>query len=50
MNLKKTKTREAILSILSNSKFPLTADEIFEKIKSNGNFTLSTIYRSLFSF
>jgi Fur family transcriptional regulator, ferric uptake regulator len=50
MNLKKTRTRETILSILSKAKFPLTCEEIFEESKKVGEFTLSTVYRSLDSF
>ncbi len=49
--LKKTKPREVVLSILEQSKEPLTAMEISSKIEKTGKSVwLSTIYRVLESF
>ena len=47
--LKKTKTREEILSLFQNSNSPLMANDIFEKLKDK-NITLSSIYRTLETF
>jgi Fur family ferric uptake transcriptional regulator len=46
--LKKTKQRNLILEIIQSSSKPITAEKIFEIIKSeNNNTNLSTIYRTL---
>ncbi|MDF2677944.1 MAG: ferric uptake regulator, Fur family [Bacillota bacterium] len=46
--LKKTKQRNLILEIIKSSSKPITAEKIFEIIKSESNNTnLSTIYRTL---
>jgi Fe2+ or Zn2+ uptake regulation protein len=47
--LKKTKTREEILSLFESISTPLTANDIYEKLK-NKNITLSSIYRTLETF
>lgn len=47
--LKKTKTRKCILELLKNSKLPLTANDINDKLKDK-NITLSSIYRTLETF
>ena len=47
--LKKTKTREKVIEILENSSIPLSAYDIFDKLKDN-NITLSSIYRTLNTF
>lgn len=47
--LKNTKTREQITQLLENSNTPLSANEIFEKLKDN-KITLSSIYRTLDTF
>lgn len=44
--LKKTKTRELVKNTLENANKPLSAYEIFDKLKDN-NITLSSIYRTL---
>jgi Fur family transcriptional regulator, ferric uptake regulator len=45
-NLRKTKARKLILEVLKNS-LPKTAGEIFSLIKEkNGQFSLSTVYRT----
>lgn len=44
--LKKTKHRLAILKIFKASNQPLSADEVFKKLK-NSEINLSTIYRNL---
>jgi Fur family ferric uptake transcriptional regulator len=47
-NLKSTKHRHAIIEILDNNKYPITADDIFIKIKEKGHsISLSTVYRTL---
>ncbi|HOJ35679.1 MAG TPA: transcriptional repressor [Clostridiales bacterium] len=47
-NFKRTKAREAILSVLENSPEPLSAADIYSKIDSQGeDVWLSTIYRTL---
>lgn len=47
--LKKTKTRECVLKILESSNIPLSANDIYEKLKDN-KITLSSIYRTLDTF
>ena len=47
--LKKTKTRENVIHLLENSPTPLTANEIFDKLKDK-DITLSSIYRTLDTF
>lgn len=47
--LKKTKTRESVLTIFENSTTPLSAYDIYENLK-NDNITLSSIYRTLDTF
>ena len=47
--MKKTKTREEILSLFSIATEPLTAGEIYSELKDK-DITLSTIYRSLETF
>jgi len=43
-----TKQRKAILDILENAEIPVTAEDIFLKLKENGiDISLSTIYRNL---
>ena len=47
--LKKTKTRELVKELLESTKEPLSANEIYEALKSN-NITLSSVYRTLDTF
>ena len=47
--LKKTKTREQVQSLLTQISSPLSANEIYERLKNN-NITLSSIYRTLDTF
>lgn len=47
--LKNTKTRELIKELLNSSHSPLSASEIFDKLKGQG-ITLSSIYRTLDTF
>lgn len=49
MELKSTKSRNEILALFKKQKSPITANEIFEKLRSK-NVTLSTIYRTLETF
>ena len=46
-NLKSTKKRILILSVLNNSNSPLTSEEILEQTSKEVNMNLSTIYRAL---
>jgi len=47
-NLKATKQRSAILEALENNKLPVTAEDLYNKLKEKGiSISLSTIYRSL---
>ena len=47
-NLKATKQRFAILEALENNKLPVTAEDLYNKLKEKGiSISLSTIYRSL---
>ena len=46
-NLKTTKKRLLILSVLNNSKTPLTCEDILEKTSKEINMNLSTVYRAL---
>lgn len=46
-NLKSTKKRILILSVLNNSDSPLTSEEILEQTSKEINMNLSTIYRAL---
>lgn len=49
--LKRTKTRESVLSVLEDSHSPLSAIDIFSEIESRGeSIWLSTVYRSLDAF
>jgi len=47
--LKKTKTRELVKELLTNSDEPLSAYEIHDRLKTQ-NITLSSIYRTLDTF
>ena len=47
--LKRTKTREKVKEILENSNIPMSAADIYEKLKDDG-ITLSSIYRTLDTF
>jgi len=47
--LKKTKTREEVLILFESANTPLTANEIYERLKTK-NITLSSIYRTLEKF
>ena len=47
--LKKTKTRELVKDLLSQSHEPLSASDIYNKLQSE-NITLSSIYRTLDTF
>ncbi len=47
--LKETKTRRKILTLLENSKEPMTAEDIF-KVLLEDEINLSTVYRTLNSF
>ena len=49
MELKSTKSRNEILALLKKQKSPITANEIFEKLRGK-KITLSTIYRTLETF
>lgn len=46
-NLKTTKKRMIILSVLNNSPTPLTSEDILEQTSKEVNINLSTIYRAL---
>lgn len=47
-NLKQTKNREFILSVIKNSHLPVSAEEIYKiSLDKNFNINLSTIYRTL---
>ena len=46
-NLKTTKKRMLILSILNNSNTPLTSEDILEVASKEVNINLSTVYRAL---
>lgn len=49
--LKRTKTRESVLSVLEVSKSPLSAREIYSEIERMGeSIWLSTVYRALDAF
>ena len=49
--LKRTKTRESVLSVLEGSHSPLSAIEIFSEIENKGeSIWLSTVYRVLDAF
>lgn len=49
--LKRTKTRESVLSVLLDSHSPLSALEIFSEIENRGDsIWLSTVYRVLDAF
>lgn len=47
--LKKTKTRENVIELLENATTPMSANDIFHKLK-NDKITLSSIYRTLNTF
>ena len=46
-NLKTTKKRLLILSVLNNSDIPLTSEDILEQVSKEININLSTVYRAL---
>lgn len=46
-NLKTTKKRMIILSVLNNSDSPLTSEDILEQASKEVNINLSTVYRAL---
>ncbi|MEG0855970.1 MAG: Fur family transcriptional regulator [Terrisporobacter sp.] len=46
-NLKSTKKRLVILSVLNNSTSPLSTEEILDETSKEVNMNLSTIYRAL---
>jgi len=48
-SLKKTKGREKILAVLKKTSYPLTCEEIYQKVNKSG-VNLSTVYRTLNSF
>ena len=47
VNLKTTKKRILILSVLNRSIIPLTSEDILEKASKEVNINLSTVYRAL---
>ncbi len=47
VNLKTTKKRMMILSVLNNSDSPLTSEDILDQTSKEVNMNLSTIYRAL---
>ena len=47
VNLKNTKKRMTILSVLNNSHTPLAPEDILEQVSKEININLSTIYRAL---
>ena len=47
VNLKTTKKRILILSVLNRSNIPLTSEDILEKASKEVNINLSTVYRAL---
>ncbi|MCR5505960.1 MAG: transcriptional repressor [Bacilli bacterium] len=47
--LKNTKARSLILDVLKGAKVPLSADEIYDKVRNKG-LNLSTVYRTLNTF
>ena len=47
VNLKSTKKRLVILSVLNNAETPLSTEEILEETSKEVNMNLSTIYRAL---
>ena len=47
MDLKNTKKRQVILSILKEYNYAMTAEEIYEKTKPLLSMSVSTIYRAL---
>lgn len=46
-NLKTTKKRMLILSVLNNSSVPMTCEDILEEASKEVNMNLSTVYRAL---
>lgn len=46
-NLKVTKNRKIILEALQKEENPISAEELFEKLKKENEMDLSTIYRNL---
>lgn len=46
-NLKVTKNRKIILEALQKQENPISAEELFEKLKKENEMDLSTIYRNL---
>lgn len=49
--LKKTKQREAIIEIIKNSDVPLSAEVVYEKLRSDfPKIAVSTVYRNLEKF
>ena len=49
MEMKSTKSRTEILALLKKQKSPITANAIFDKLRSK-KITLSTVYRTLDTF
>ncbi|MDO5755319.1 MAG: Fur family transcriptional regulator [Tissierellia bacterium] len=49
-SLKKTKTRRMILNYLLDEKNPVSAEDIYHRIKMNQNISMSTVYRNLNTF
>lgn len=50
-NFKFTKQRYAILGIMDNSSFPISAEELYVRLKEeNVGISLSTVYRTLEAF
>lgn len=51
VQLKNTKQREAILKAIKNSKIPLSAEEVYERIRGDfPKIAVSTVYRNLEKF
>lgn len=46
-NLKVTKYRKLILETLQNQEHPISAEELFDKLKEDNEIDLSTVYRNL---
>lgn len=53
-NIKRTRQREAVYHILTNTEEPLSAAEIYHRIEKSadggGNYAVSTVYRALAAF
>lgn len=53
IGIKRTRQREDVFRVLTQAEEPLTAMEIYQRVKSNtrdANYAISTIYRSLSVF